>query len=520
MNLLKTLLENPHRIYKDNVSLWDFYLQSYEGGKDYTNATLTKDTSTERGLLSWLGIKVFAGGQEVTQTISGNLFKHPKEDLKDYRDRLMQSYYYNFCAPIIDIYTEHLFKEPIIEDWEDIKVSVENRINNVDRQDSSLLEFRKNISELSQCYGHIFVVCDTPQIQAVRSLGEKIDTGAFPYFSIFHPQNVVNWALDEYGSPYWVLLRERRESNIDVFNFDVKNVDTCIYYLLTRDEWIIYDSDGKEINRVTHGLGMVPITCFFDRRSKKERNFLGISVLSDIAFISRDVYNSCSELKQILRDQTFAFLALQGDANEYDKISVGTHKGLLYPEGRNPPAYISPASSNAEVYFNHIDRQITKIFQMAKLQPGSAEFEGQTAVQQSGVAKAWDFNQTNSALAKKAGNMEDGEMKLWRIFAAYEGKKEFKGLVSYPKEFSVKSLLDDLDEAERLIKMQISESFDFEIKKAIIKKKFPRMQEKDIKQMYDEIKTSKPEEQSTGIINRLGLFKKDVTPTGTAGKGN
>ena len=30
----------------------------------------------------------------------------------------------------------------------------------------------------------------------------------FPYFNIFHPQDVLNRALDEFGRPYWVLVRE------------------------------------------------------------------------------------------------------------------------------------------------------------------------------------------------------------------------------------------------------------------------------------------------------------------------
>ncbi len=57
----------------------------------------------------------------------------------------------------------------------------------------------------------------------------------------------------------------------------------------------------------------VPVTVTFDKKSESVKNMLGISAIADISFIARDVYNASSELRQILRDQTFAFLTLQED---------------------------------------------------------------------------------------------------------------------------------------------------------------------------------------------------------------
>jgi hypothetical protein len=245
----------------------------------------------------------------------------------------------------------------------------------------------------------------------------------------------------------------------------------------------------------------VPITCVFDKQSKKVRNFLGVSSIADIAFIARDVYNSCSELKQILRDQTFAFLAIQGNSTEYDELSVGTSKGLLYPPDRNAPQYISPPSANAEVYFKHIDRQVSKMFQLAKLEGGSVQAPEQTAVMQSGVSKAWDFNQTNSALSKKAGNLEDGETKLWQTFAKWNNQ-EFDGSIEYPHEFSVNSLNNDLDECEKMMRLNLGAECNKEIKSAIIKKKFPRMGEDNISNIIQAME-SQEDKTAQGESGRL-----------------
>lgn len=502
MTGIRELIENPHSIYARNKNYWNFLLDSYEGGKDYCQAYITSQ-KVGSGSLANSGFKIMVNGHELQSARGDNLFKHPKEREEDYHDRLQMSYYYNFCAPVIDIYSDHLFKQPVIEDFGSIENLVDERAENIDNKQGSVGEFRKEMADMAQIYGHIFVMTDSPLYEGnVLSRADVFNNNLLPYFTLHHPQNVLNWALDEFGSPYWVIVAETLDANIDPFTYNKDRQQVMQYRLWTRQEWILYDFDYNEIGRGVHGLGAVPITCVFDKQSKKVRNFLGISTIADIAFIARDVYNSCSELKQILRDQTFAFLAIQGNASEYDELSVGTSKALLYPMDRAMPQYISPPPANAEVYFKHIDRQISKIFQLAKLEGGSVQAPDQSAVMQSGVAKAWDFNQTNSALSKKAGNLEDGETKLWNMFSMWATEKPFDGYIEYPHEFSIKSLNDDLDEAEKIMKLNMGQVFNQEIKKAIIEKKFPRMGEEEKQKMIDDMATQ-DNQMAEGASGRL-----------------
>lgn len=508
MSSIKDLIEQPHQVFKNYSAYWSFLLDSYEGGPDYCKGAITQ--SPGNSLKDW-AFKIIAGSRELTSTQSGNLFMHPKERQQDYSERLRMSYYYNFCSPIIDIYSDHLFKQPIKEDFADIKSEVEQRRENIDNKGGSISEFRKEMADLAQIYGHIFVIADSPKFNGeVKTKADLISNGLYPYFTLHHPQNIINWALDEFGRPYWIIVREELDGNDNPFAYDKEKILSVQYRLWTRQEWILYNAEYKEIGRGTHNLGIVPITCVFDKQSKKVRNFLGISSIADIAFISRDVYNSCSELKQILRDQTFAFLAIQGNSSEYDELSVGTSKGLLYPVDRNVPQYISPPSANAEVYFKHIDRQVSKMFQLAKLEGGSVQAPDQSAVMQSGVSKAWDFNQTNSALSKKAGNLEDGETKLWQTYAAWLDK-QFTGSIEYPHEFSVNSLNQDLDEAEKMMKLNLGAEFNKEVKSAIIQKKFPRMSQQDLDNLVnamEEQETNMNKGESGRLMDRIPSLMK------------
>jgi hypothetical protein len=511
--MIKDLIESPHPIYTQNLNYWGFLLNSYEGGLDYTQAEVLQEHKA--GIID--SIKV--NGRKLEPTNRHNLFRHKKERSEDYIDRVRMSFYYNFCAPIIDVYTNHLFQTPVFSEFGGLETAVEARMENVDQRGSNLFEFRKEMAEMAQVYGHVFVVTDKPQAeQAPVSLAEQIETGMFPYFTLIAPYDVLNWAVDAFGNPYWVLVREVRDGNSDPFNFDKSKSVVIRYRLWTRDEWILVDDKGEELERATHGLGVVPVDCVYNKKSKKRKTFLGISEIADIAFIARDVYNRCSELNEIIRNQTFAFLAVQGKASDYDEVAVGTSKALLYPEGMATPAYISPPAENARTIMDQIDRQIHKMFQLAKLTGGSAAQDEQVDVQ-SGVSKAFDFHETNSALSLKASNLEDAEMRIWRTFAKWEGQAEFDGTVSYPRNFNVQALNEALDEAEKLMKIQLGQKFNDELKREIIKKKFPRVTDEDLETMAQEAQ-AKENQNNAGmqLRDRLpGLFNNNALPGGING---
>lgn len=521
-NPIKDMVQNPHWIYSRYRPTWDFYLESYEGGIEYCNAQLGNGSSSRGGFLDF--IKVYINGKlQNFSNVSGHLFPHPKERTEDYENRLKMSYYYNFCAPIIDIYGDHLFKQSIIEEFAEITDTIKQVGDNIDRQGSSIEEFRKSMSDMAQVNGHCFVVIDSPRISGTQIItrAQQIENNAFPYLSLFTPQNVIHWSLDSYGFPYWVLLREPCEANTNPMQFDKAAVHGCQYRLWTRDTWILYDEKFNLIGQGVHNLGLVPIVPVYDKKSKKAKNFLGVSSIADIAFIARDIYNASSELRQILRDQTFAFLAIQGTSSEYSAITVATSKALLYPEGRNSPAYVSPPSDNAQTYFQHIDRQIDKIYRLAKLDGGGLSGKvsnpGSIQDQQSGVSKAWDFNQTNSSLSTKSSFLEDAEMAIWRIFALWEDKN-FTGSIQYPNEFSISSLDEDLREAKTEAELSLGITFNLEVRKAIMKKKFPRKPESELEKMAKESEIELRQKQmpsvGQGMADRVSRLLNQRTATG------
>ena len=72
----KNLIDNPHPIWANNVHSWNFLLNSYEGGTDYTLAKVNNVVNTN-AFMDFFKLKL--GGKEIrSQSIESNMFPHAK----------------------------------------------------------------------------------------------------------------------------------------------------------------------------------------------------------------------------------------------------------------------------------------------------------------------------------------------------------------------------------------------------------------------------------------------------------
>ena len=77
MSSIKDLVENRHPIHKKYYNYWNFLLDSYEGGVDYSQAEIKDDPNTDDGMT------VLVNGQPLENRSDNNLFKHTRESSKD-----------------------------------------------------------------------------------------------------------------------------------------------------------------------------------------------------------------------------------------------------------------------------------------------------------------------------------------------------------------------------------------------------------------------------------------------------
>jgi hypothetical protein len=110
-----------------------------------------------------------------------------------------------------------------------------------------------------------------------------------------------------------------------------------------------------------------------------------------------------------------------------------------------------------------IDRLIQEIYRMANLSLVTG-----VQKQTSGVSKAWDFERTNQTLADFAAQCESAELDIADVFGKWTNTAVDYN-VSYADDFSILDVADELDNAQKIIDMQIqSGTLTQEIAKKVI----------------------------------------------------
>lgn len=431
-------LKQKHDQWKLCSNEYDFFRESYIGGKVYLN--------------------------------SANLFTHALENKEDFKDRQKKAYYPNFCKPIINIYNSFIFKKDVTRETElDSDGKYQQFVMNADRMGNSYPEVIKDFSRWASVYGVMYGLMDKP---AAREVPEASN---YPYLVKIPPQRLTNWGLDKFGNLNWVVIKE---DPADPESFDDTVADSEFYRVWTKTMWQLYeitkDKNGEEkaalVGEGTHDIGQVPIVVFVDSEIHKMR---GLSLIEDIAYINRSIFNWCSLLDEIIYKQTFSQLAIpvmdQSEIDGHEK-AMGTSVALFFnANGSGKPEYISPDPQQAEVIADRIEEWIERIYQIATIESSTGVTE-----RSSGVARSFDFMMMNNTLSDKAQNLEDAEKKIHLLWARWQGRDIDEPTISYARDFDIESLNDEIERAIKLQSMRMGDRFNQELKTRIAKRILPR----------------------------------------------
>jgi hypothetical protein len=167
-------------------------------------------------------------------------------------------------------------------------------------------------------------------------------------------------------------------------------------------------------------------------------------------------------------------------------LTLATNRVVLYSaQAQTPPEFISPDASQAQFVLTMIEKQVKQLYATFGLQGET----GEETKAQSGVAKAYDFDKLNKLLASKADNLEKVENKLVELFGQWVNVNGITAEISYPEEFDVKSLADEIAVAQELTLLDISQTFTKEIEKQVVLKALPKAEEKTVNAIFKEIDT-------------------------------
>jgi mRNA-degrading endonuclease RelE of RelBE toxin-antitoxin system len=461
------ILTLRHPKYNDYLSLWTFYNDSYIGGETYFKTHLTQ---------------------------------YYKEGDISYQNRLKRAYRENYCKAVIDIVNSYLFKETPTRHLGD--EALEKFFNNVDGHGKDMTQFMKSASIVSSIFGRAYIVTDKTKLPEEKKTGTKLDNfGVSVYSYIVNPMSVKDVSFDEFGKVRWILIEEIVRDDGDPFTSSMDLLTR--YRLWTKTGWKLYGDKGETIEEGTYDFGYPPIT-YIDTGEKLDP-YTGMSLISDIAYMDKAIFNNLSRLDNIISDQTFSQLIfpiegviveeiLNDDRlkEQWMKMSIGSV--LFYSaQAEAKPEYISPDASQAEVILMTIKHQIRQIYSSIGLQPPDTE----SSSPESGVSKQYDFDKLNKLLAGKADNIELAERQIIQIYNDWMDK-DFDATINYPDEFDIRSLADEIILGQELMLLDISETFNKTVQKNITMKALPKegkdLIEKILKEIEEKVMPS-PEDE-------------------------
>ena len=360
----------------------------------------------------------FADGKELDQ--------FGRETDAKYEDRQESSKreYENIFDSKVSRYTGYLFKTlPIRETNDSILTGIKEDMN---RRGESADIFFANFAKNGKVRGVNLLLVDSPDTVA-DNREDQIKKRISPYMVEILPERVTEYKIDEFGAFEYVAFSD----SLDNSTYGQIEVEDIIRYY-DKEVWRIYDSGGVMLDEKPHGLKVCPVLIFSEKGK-----FESLGEFSQLGGMSKRLFNLDSELKLLLRGQTFSILTLWAEKGSKPEISLGTDNALLY-SGDHPPAFISSDAAQAATYE-------TKIIKVKESMDRVAYDISTTAARESGIALEVKFAALNASLNSYAQRMESLERKAWDLICIKLGVSEEAIGISYTLEFSITDVLNELE---------------------------------------------------------------------------
>lgn len=408
----QTLLEqyllatSTNDFYVRNKDQWQFLLESYVGGDDYTR------------------------GQHLT--------KYVNENNNEYAARLSAVHLENHCKSVISTYVSFLFRECPKREWGSLEYdpAIESFCEDADMDGRSLDSFMKEVAIWSSVFGHTWVLCVKPNVGALTK-GDELAQEVRPYVNLISPLLVTDWRWNRlpngrYNLSYFKYIEEGNESVSTIREWYPNEIHT----------WIV-DHKSKTVKEhyvEVNPLNEIPAIISYNFKSPVRG--IGISDIIDIAQAQKTIYNLTSEVEQSIRVNGHPALA----ATAGTELSAGAGAVIRMEDNLDPglkPYMLSVSTDIGSIFtaINHVTASIDKMANTGSIRSTESR-------RMSGVAQEQEFQLLNAKLSEKADNLELTEEQIFQWFAYYQGKT-WDGKIEYPGSFSIR---DTHNEIEALVR--------------------------------------------------------------------
>jgi len=394
---------DTHKDYSSNVSNWEYYIRSFNGGYDYM--------------------------------IGQYLNRYNLELDNEFNQRLANTPCDNHCKNIVQIYSSFLFRTKASRDFGNMaeEPTLERFLKDSDLEGNNFNTVMKSAQNYASIYGHCFMILDKPKIQT-ETRAEELEQDIRPYLSIVTPENVLDWNFKRQANGKYVLDYLKIREEVD------KNGGTYIRVWYQDRVDTLYVEDQKTeptlIDTADNQIGKIPAVILYNAKSHKRG--IGQSDLVDISDLQRAIYNEYSEIEQLIRLTNHPSLVKTNGVN----ASAGAGAIIEMPDEMEPnlkPYLLQPSGQNLNAIMDSIARKVESINRIAHT---GAVRNTKTQIS-SGIALQTEFELLNARLSEKADNLELAEEQIFKIYADYQNTT-FDGEINYPDTFNIRDYATDL----------------------------------------------------------------------------
>ena len=377
-----TDIEYTHPEYDNNKYRWEFYLRSYMGGEDYKDG--------------------------------GYLTRYVNEDKDEYNRRLDLTPMDNHCKNIVHIYSSFLWRVPPVRKFNSLanNPAIENFMKDADLDGRSFNAFMKQAQVWSSVYGNVWLMMDKPLSNA-GTRAEELAQDIRPYVTMFTPENVFDWKYERTPSGRFKLVYLKVREAIE----EISDTEKEVYYRVWREDtiesWKSINEIDTHLDTIDNALGKIPAVFLPAQRSVVRG--IGISDLSDAAYMQRAIYQELSEIEQLIRISNHPTLVKTYNTD----ASAGAGSVINMPDDMDSnmkPYQIQPSGQNLDSVRAAITDKVEAINRMSHM----GAVRGTQAMTQSGVAMQTEFQMLNAKLSEKADILELAEEQLWELFADWQ----------------------------------------------------------------------------------------------------
>lgn len=447
-------VEKTSSIYDANVARWKRWGSAYDGAEAFIDETITQ---------------------------------HERESTENFKTRKNEAEVWNYCEMVVNTYARFLSMANPDRDLGPLDKNelFEKFQSDVDLYGTDYAVFWPNMAELAGIYGFVGILVDKPPGVGAVSQAEELKQGIYPYFSVYIPENILDWRWE----------RNKDTARPELAFLKLKESETSIV-AWTAEEWERWtrpdDSTSEwEMENSTrpNPTGVIPLVWYTNYKDPR-RPHLGYSDIKDIARVQSSITRDLSHGGEVIKHAAFPMLALPErytaeQPSDNDDVVGVTAIQEFDPENPNSkPSWIeSSVGEPIQAVLDWDQRKEEAIYRMAAL----SVFYGKGNDAWSGVALRFLFKQLESILAGKANSLDEAEARALRLWGQWQDLPSKDISVTR----STKVIVDELKlQIETLVlgKTSVrSESFKQAVEKRIARLTLEDATEQEITQYEDEI---------------------------------